>query len=63
MLFAIGYIGLFPVEAALLAAGASHKYTVGLTMDPNAWHLFGAIGGAAAVSGIWALSPAFRRPH
>lgn len=63
VLFVIGYIGLFPFEAAVLAAGARHMYTVGLTGDPQTWHLLGAIGGAAAVSGIWALSSAFRRAH
>jgi hypothetical protein len=63
VLFVIGYIGLFPVEAAVLAAGAVHNYTVGLTLDPYAWHLFGAIGGAAAVGSIWALSSAFRQVH
>lgn len=63
VLFVIGYAGLFPVEAIMLVAGASHMYTVGFAVDPHAWHLFGAIGGAAAVGGIWALSSALRRAH
>jgi uncharacterized membrane protein YedE/YeeE len=63
VLFIIGYAGLFPVQAMLLVAGARHYYTVGLNLDPPAWHLFGAIGGAAAVGGIWALSSAFRQTH
>jgi hypothetical protein len=63
VLFVIGYVGLFPVEAFQLAAAVRHYDTVGLNIDPQAWHLFGAIGGAAAVGGIWALSVAFRRAH
>jgi hypothetical protein len=63
VLFVIGYAGLFPVQAVQLAATASRYYTVGLTLDPRAWHLFAAIGGAAAVGSIWVLSSAVRRAH
>jgi len=61
--FILGYIGLFPENAGLLFARLNHLYAAGFSADPKGWHVLGAIGGASAVAGIWALSSAFRRAH
>ncbi len=60
-LFAFAFLGLFPRIAALSLASLWQSYTVGFRASAIGWHTLGAIGGAAAVAGIWTLSSALRK--
>ncbi|HEY2069772.1 MAG TPA: hypothetical protein VGG48_09485 [Rhizomicrobium sp.] len=61
VLFVIGYVGLFPISAVMLLSAWNHLYTAGLSATPQSGHAIGAVGGSAAVAGIWSLSSAFRK--